>query len=257
MKRIIVYKDSDGMTQIAGDLSEITSRYTGSSAAAQQKKAEPVRVQSLETKENIKKEAIKRLGEAVVMVLLYEGTGEDSYIGSATGIIVSPEGYVLTNQHVIAGATKFIVRLPEQTEEFDMVIHGVSQYYDLALLKPVKPAGASLPFIMFGNSGQVEQGDEILVLGYPYLLSDGRRTDYDKPASADGSISLIRDSEGTFQLDCSLNPGHSGGPLISLVNGEVIGLIFAKHRGSEGMGYAIKSQIAQEFLIQMGVAQRF
>ena len=250
--KITVYKDSKGMTGIADDIDAIESKYVKKTDATV-KKTEPVRVRAAESRENIKKEAIKRIGEAVAMILLYQGTGETDYSGNATGVIVSPEGYILTNRHVVAGATKFIVRLPKGEQEFDMIIHGVDKYFDLALLKPMKPAGTALPFIEFGNSGQIEQGDEILILGYPNLVSDGDRTDYDRPASSDGSISLIRDAEGTFQLDCSLNPGNSGGPLISLANGEVIGLVFAKHRDSEGMGYAIKSQIAYEFLKTMGI----
>ncbi len=253
---ITVYKDSEGMTQITDDVGlqklarNPESKYVKTTDATAEK-AEPVRVQATESKENIKKEAIRQLGEAVAMILLY--TGANAYSGNATGVIVSPEGYILTNRHVVSGATKFIVRLPKGEQEFDMIIHGVDKYYDLALLKPMKPVGTALPFIEFGNSGQIEQGDEILVLGYPHLVSDGNRTNYDSPASSDGSISLIRDAEGTFQLDCSLNPGNSGGPLISLANGEVIGLVFAKHRDSEGMGYAIKSQIAYEFLKTMGI----
>lgn len=249
---IIVYKDSKGMTQITGAVEAIESKYVRKTSETAQK-AEPRRVQATASREQIKKEAIKHIGEAVVMILLYQGTGETAYSGNATGIIVSPEGYILTNRHVVARATRFSVRQPKSTQEFDMVIHGIDKYYDLALLKPVKPLGTTLPFVEFGNSGQIEQGDEILILGYPHLVSDGNRTDYDRPASADGSISLIRDAEGTFQLDCSLNPGNSGGPLISLANGEIVGMVFAKHRDSEGMGYAIKSRIAYEFLKTMGI----
>jgi S1-C subfamily serine protease len=254
MSKIIVYKTSGSLTQIASSIDEITDFFKDTSIAEDDKqRAKPIRVSVAPGATELKKELIKQFSGAVAIILFYEGADSDSYVGSATGIVVNPDGYILTNRHVAAGGTRFIVRLPNQTQQFDMVIHGVDHYHDLALLKPVKPIKANLPYIMFGNSGQVEQGDDVLILGYPLLLSDGVHTDYDAPASVPGSISLIRDAEDTFQLSCSINPGNSGGPLISLINGEVIGVVFAKDRRGEGVGYAIMSRVAQEFLEKMGV----
>lgn len=255
MSILIIYKDTNSLTQIARAPSEITNPFVWAAAQAEQKgKAKPLQLR-LREDVDMTKEAIRQFSPAVAIILIYEGTGDDAYAGSGTGFVVSPNGYVLTNRHVAASGTRFTVRLPQQSQEWDTVIHGVHHYHDLALLKPVKPIQGDIPYLQFGNSGSVEQGDAILVLGYPLLISDGRRTDYDVPASISGSISLIRDAEGIFQLDCALNPGNSGGPLISLLNSDVIGVIFAKDRRGEGTGYAIKSQVAIEFLRQMGIRE--
>jgi len=162
-------------------------------------------------------------------------------IGS--GIIYDPEGYLITNAHVVSGATQIKVVLPDK-REFDAGIVGMDQIHDIAKLKI---SGNKLPYAKLGNSADLIIGEWSIALGNPYgfLMNDS------KPSVSVGVISALNrsfaprqdrhDYKSMIQTDAAINPGNSGGPLAN-INGEVIGIntfIFSENGGNVGIGFAI------------------
>jgi serine protease Do len=151
-----------------------------------------------------------------------------------SGVIISPKGYILTNEHVINQATTIKVRLADQTQ-YDAVLVGADPKSDLAVLR-IEAKGA-LPFIHMGRSDDLMIGETVIAIGNPFGLSHTVTT---------GVISALNRSIRTgsrtyqdfIQTDASINPGNSGGPLLN-INGELIGINTAIYRKAEGIGFAI------------------
>jgi serine protease Do len=160
--------------------------------------------------------------------------------GTGSGVIVSPDGYILTNNHVAGPATEIKVRLHDGREFLARRI-GVDAETDLAL---IKIAAQNLPYATLGDSSKLEQGEWVIALGSPFGLEQTMTA---------GIISATgRTFGGTYdnylQTDASINPGNSGGPLINM-NGEVIGIntmIYSRSGGSEGIGFSVPSNIARK-----------
>jgi serine protease Do len=162
-------------------------------------------------------------------------------IGS--GVIFSKEGYILTNAHVVEGATKIKVIL-EDNRQFEAELIGTDSIYDIAVLKI---EGKDLPVAKLGNSDDLIIGEWVIAVGNPYgfLIKDS------KPSVSVGVISAVnrdfaQDRNGKIyrkmiQTDAAINPGNSGGPLVNIY-GEVIGLnafILSESGGNIGLGFAI------------------
>lgn len=162
-------------------------------------------------------------------------------IGS--GVIYDEEGYIITNAHVVSGATQIKVVLPDK-REFDAGIVGIDQIHDIAKLKI---SGNKLPVAKLGDSKNLIIGEWSIALGNPYgfLMNDS------KPSVSVGVISALNRSfapredrhnyKAMIQTDAAVNPGNSGGPLVN-INGEVIGIntfIFSENGGNIGIGFAI------------------
>jgi serine protease Do len=160
--------------------------------------------------------------------------------GTGSGVIISPDGYILTNNHVAGPATEIRVRLYDGREFIARRI-GVDAETDLAL---VKINAQSLPYATLGDSSRLEQGEWVIALGSPFGLEQTMTA---------GIISATgRTFGGTYdnylQTDASINPGNSGGPLINMV-GEVIGIntmIYSRSGGSEGIGFSVPSNMAKK-----------
>jgi len=156
-----------------------------------------------------------------------------------SGVIVSADGYILTNAHVVAGAEEITVRL-DNRNEFPATLVGSDNHSDIAVLKIEKN---NLPFAKFGNSDQVKVGQWVLAIGAPFGLE---QTATQGIVSA-VSRSLPNDTYVPFiQTDVALNPGNSGGPLFNL-DGEVIGInsqIFSRTGGYMGLSFAIPINLA-------------
>ncbi|MBC8345902.1 MAG: trypsin-like peptidase domain-containing protein [Candidatus Marinimicrobia bacterium] len=165
--------------------------------------------------------------------------------GSGSGVVISPDGYVLTNNHVIEHATKIIVKLPGG-DEFNAEVVGVDMITDMALLKL---DGSDFPFVNMGNSDKLIIGEWAIALGNPFGLFDVNQ----QPTATVGIISgkdldfglqSGKVFQDMIQTDAAINPGNSGGPLIN-ANGELIGIntfIFTGSnvgQGSIGIGFAI------------------
>jgi Do/DeqQ family serine protease len=176
--------------------------------------------------------------------------------GLGSGVIVSPDGYVLTNQHVIDGAQRITIELPDRSS-FDAKTVGSDPASDLAVLK-IKTKG--LPSLPLGNSDAVRVGDVVLAFGNP--LGVGQTVTMGI-ISAKGRATGL--GEGTYedflQTDAPINKGNSGGALVSS-RGELIGInsqILSGSGGNIGIGFAIPASMADNVmhqLIEHGSVQR-
>jgi len=164
-----------------------------------------------------------------------------------SGVIVSPQGYVLTNHHVIAGADEIQVSLKDGRSARARVI-GTDAETDIALLKIELD---SLPAISIGDSDRLEVGDVVLAIGNPFGVG---QTVTMGIVSATGRTQLgINTFENFIQTDAAINPGNSGGALID-ANGNLIGIntaIFSRSGGSMGIGFAIPSNMARNIMVQL------
>ena len=172
---------------------------------------------------------------------------EQSGIGS--GFIISEDGYLITNHHVIEGADEILVRMNNRQEFYAEVI-GTDEQSDIALLKV---QANDLPVVKFADTSALEVGDWVLAIGSPF--------DLDYSASA-GIVSAIGRSLPSstgqnyvpfIQTDVAINPGNSGGPLFNL-DGEVVGVnsqIYTRSGGFMGLSFAIPSSVAQDVVDQL------
>lgn len=171
--------------------------------------------------------------------------GEQRSLGS--GFIISNDGYILTNNHVIDDAGTVTVRLSNK-EEYKAKVIGVDDKTDLALIKI--NATHSLPFVPLGVSANLQVGDWVLAIGNPFGLEETVTAGI---VSAKGRIIEGGAYDDFIQTDASINPGNSGGPLLNL-QGEVIGInsaIFSQSGGNIGIGFAVPSDLAKSILTQL------
>ena len=151
-----------------------------------------------------------------------------------TGLIISPEGHVLTNQHVLAGATQIHVALSDG-REFEGELIGADPETDLAVVQI--RSREPLPFVELGSSDDLLIGETVIAIGNPFGLHHTVTTGV--LSAENRSIrSSEREYHGFLQTDASINPGNSGGPLLNL-DGEVIAINTAIFREAEGIGFAI------------------
>lgn len=164
-----------------------------------------------------------------------------------SGVIVSPNGFILTNNHVIEGAQEIQVALSDGRNAQAVVI-GTDPDSDLAVLHVDLE---HLPAITFGSSDQVRVGDEVLAVGNPFGVGE---TVTSGIISALGRSRLgINTFENFIQTDAAINPGNSGGALVD-VNGNLIGInsaIYSRSGGSQGIGFSIPVSIAQNVMEQI------
>ena len=157
---------------------------------------------------------------------------------SGSGFIITEDGYVVTNYHVVSGASSVEVTL-YNGDTYDATVIGGDSDYDVAVLK-INAAG--LQPVTLGESADVNVGDTVLAIGNPlgeltFSMSQGIVSSCDRAINVDGTpFNMI-------QVDCSINPGNSGGPLVNLY-GEVVGIVSAKYSSYssttvEGLGFAI------------------
>ena len=199
---------------------------------------------------------VERISPAVVTVLNLDATGGEQ--GSGSGIIIAPDNYVITNNHVVEDAQQLAIVLSDGTTRAATLVGG-DQYADVAVLRIVDglPVGAQ-----FGDSDTLQPGQTLIAIGSPLgnfkntvtvgvLSATGRRLD-----TGDGFY-----MDDLLQTDAAINPGNSGGPLLDL-QGRVMGLNTAIVRGdglgqtiAEGLGFAVASNTVRaisEQLIQRG-----
>ena len=173
------------------------------------------------------------------------GDQDDSaQTGLGSGVIVSPQGYILTNNHVVEAADEILVMLNDGRQTQAKVI-GTDPETDLAVLKVNLD---KLPVMVMNNSEQVQVGDIVLAIGNPFGVG---QTVTSGIISALGRNQLgINTFENFIQTDAAINPGNSGGALVD-VQGNLLGIntaIYSKSGGSMGIGFAIPVSIAKQVL---------
>ncbi|GIV57318.1 MAG: protease [Rhodothermaceae bacterium] len=178
-----------------------------------------------------------------------------------SGVIISAQGYVVTNNHVVDGAERITVTLSDK-RQYDATVVGVDPNTDLAVLRIEPEAPDALPVIALGNSDDVEVGEWVLAVGNPFRLTSTVTAGI---VSALGrQVNIIEDSFGIedfIQTDAAINPGNSGGALVNL-NGELVGIstAIATESGSyEGYGFAVPVNLVERVvsdLIAYGEVQR-
>ncbi len=168
-------------------------------------------------------------------------------ISGGSGFIISSDGKIVTNHHVVKDATTITVVL-KNGEEKEAKLLGADPRTDLAVLKI---ESQNLPYLTFGNSDQIEIGEWAIPIGSPFGL---QATLTHGVISAKGRQDLrITDLDDLIQTDAPINPGNSGGPLCNIL-GEVIGIntaILSKNGGSLGIGFAIPSKMAKHVIDQI------
>lgn len=163
-----------------------------------------------------------------------------------SGLVISADGYVVTNNHVVEGADEIIVRFADETEHKAKLV-GRDTKNDIALLKVDN--GNTLPYAPLGDSSAVKVGEWVLAIGNPFGLGGS--------VSAGIISARGRQIGGAYddflQTDAAINPGNSGGPLFNL-NGDVIGIntaILTRSGGSNGIGFAIPSNTVKNIVEQI------
>ncbi|MEZ5537365.1 MAG: DegQ family serine endoprotease [Thiolinea sp.] len=168
-----------------------------------------------------------------------------------SGFIMSEDGYVVTNHHVVNGADEVIVKLNDQ-REFEAELVGSDKRSDLALLKI---EAEDLPVVKMGNSDKIAVGEWVLAIGSPFGFESSATSGI---ISATGR-NLPRDSYVPFiQTDVAINPGNSGGPLFNL-DGEVIGInsqIYSRSGGFMGLSFAIPINMAMDVIEQLKAGKK-
>ncbi|MEZ4601052.1 MAG: DegQ family serine endoprotease [Syntrophotaleaceae bacterium] len=176
-------------------------------------------------------------------------------MGQGSGFLISSDGYILTNNHVVGQADTVTVKL-QNGREYTAKIVGTDPPTDLAV---IKIEATKLPFLKLGDSSNLEVGDWVLAVGNPFGLSHTLTAGI---VSAKGRSGIgLNDYEDFIQTDAAINPGNSGGPLVNL-DGEVVGIntaIFSRSGGYMGIGFAIPINMAKnirEQLVEEGQVTR-
>ena len=181
--------------------------------------------------------------------------GSEVQAGLGSGVIVSPDGYVLTNNHVVEGADEIEIILNDSRRAVAKVI-GTDPDTDLAVLKVDLD---KLPVIVLGNSDSLQVGDQVLAIGNPFGVG---QTVTSGIVSALGRNQLgINTFENFIQTDAAINPGNSGGALVD-IHGDLLGIntaIYSRSGGSMGIGFAVPvstARMVMEGLVKDGQVTR-
>ena len=193
----------------------------------------------------------------------FGGAPEEEYErkGLGSGVIVGSDGYILTNEHVISGASEVKVKLFDG-REFDAEIKGADKRSDLAVIK-IDAKG--LPVAKLGDSENLQIGRWVVAIGNPF----GFAIDNPEPTVTVGVVSALnrylpalgrrdRDYDNLIQTDAAINPGNSGGPLVNL-KGEIIGIntaIITTSGGYQGLGFAIPINKAKKILDKLSAGEK-
>jgi S1-C subfamily serine protease len=172
--------------------------------------------------------------------------GRFEHPGTGSGFVVDPDGEVLTNHHVIAGADRIFVRFPGESREYPAELVGSDPLTDLALLR-IDPAGRALPYLAFGDSETLMVGDWVVAVGNPFGNLEGSMTVGILSAKGRGDLNiqgLTPRYQDFLQTDASINFGNSGGPLVD-VRGRVVGVNTAINTQGQGIGFAVPSRMVQ------------
>jgi Do/DeqQ family serine protease len=167
---------------------------------------------------------------------------ESESLGS--GVLVDPSGIIVTNNHVVSGATDVKVAV-QDGHQYDVQVLIADPKTDLAVLKIKDPGGKTFPTLPFANSDDLEVGDLVLAIGNPFGVGQTVTSGIVSALQRTGIESS--DYEAFIQTDAAINPGNSGGALVNL-QGQLVGIntaIFSRSGGSVGIGFAIPANMAK------------
>jgi S1-C subfamily serine protease len=234
-----------------GDTTRVVKQAPISQAAT-----DPAATQSGRTVQDI----YKTEGKGVVFIQS-QGVSSDSNAfgeqqqGTATGsgFVVDGDGTIITNAHVVDGASKVTVSFEEGGEAIDADVKGVDDDADIAVLK-INPEGRDLTVLPLGDSSKAQVGDPVVAIGNPFGLqrtvTTGIVSALQRQVDAPSGFPI----SGVIQTDASINPGNSGGPLLN-ARGEVIGInsqiATGGGQGSVGIGFAVPINVAKNELPQL------
>ena len=162
-----------------------------------------------------------------------------------SGFVISADGYIVTNNHVVDGADEVKVQFRNNEKPLSAKIIGRDPETDLALLKI--EGRSNLPYLEFGDSSKIKVGEWVLAIGNPFGLENTVTLGI---VSAKGRIIGAGPFDNFLQTDASINPGNSGGPLIDL-DGKVVGINTAIVASGQGIGFAIPSNMARDVITQL------
>ena len=173
---------------------------------------------------------------------------------AGSGFIISKDGFIITNNHVVEGATKIAVQFFEDDDEYEAKVIGRDPLTDSALLQLVEKPNRPLPEAKFGDSSQMEPGDWVMAIGNPFSLAHTVSVGVISATARPFPVAEQRFSN-VLQTDAAINPGNSGGPLLNL-RGEVIGVNTAIYSsgtmmggaGNIGIGFAIPINTVRDVL---------
>jgi serine protease Do len=195
-------------------------------------------------------EAVDRVAPAVVRIRIQSGGLFGSSEGTGSGVIFDPNGWILTNRHVVEDAETVEVYLPDG-REFDGTVYGIDTLTDLAI---VKVDGTDLPTAPVGSSDELVPGQLAIAignpLGYENSVTTGIVSGLGRQIQAsDAQQATAETLRNLIQTDAAINPGNSGGPLVNSA-GQVIGVNTAVSTTANGLGFAIPIDVAKPIMRQ-------
>jgi serine protease Do len=175
---------------------------------------------------------------------------------AGTGFIISKEGVIITNNHVVEGATKVLVSLygEDEGQEYPARVVGRDPLTDSALIELTEKPNHTMPEAKFGDSSQIQQGDFVMAIGNPFGLAHTVSVGVVSALKRPFPVATGR-SQDMIQTDAAINPGNSGGPLLN-ARGEVVGIntaIYsdARQSGNIGIGFAVPVNAVRDLLPQL------
>jgi serine protease Do len=187
------------------------------------------------------------------------GKGKRQPLGLGSGVIVSPDGYILTNNHVVEGADEIEVTIGQAQHVYKAKKIGTYPSTDIAVIKIEGAAGKEFPAVTIADSDKMRAGDIVIAVGNPFGLTQSATMGV-VSATGRGGMGII-DYENFIQTDASINMGNSGGALVDF-QGRLVGIntaIFSRSGGNQGIGFAVPSNLARgvmESLLKTGKVQR-
>jgi S1-C subfamily serine protease len=192
-------------------------------------------------------DVVDKVGPAVVRVETPPDRDKGQRGGTGSGVVISPDGLVLTNSHVVQGAAAVRLALPDARTVKARVL-GDDPHTDLALLRMVDDV--SLPAARLGNSKSLRRGQLVVAIGNPLGFESTVTTGVVSALGRSLRASTGRLIDDVIQTDAALNPGNSGGPLVSS-RGEVIGINTAVIAGAQGICFAVASNTASHVVSEI------
>ncbi len=180
---------------------------------------------------------------------------EETMMAAGTGFIISKDGLILTNNHVVEGASKIAVSFSSEVDvEYDAKLIGRDPLSDSALIQLVTKPAAPLVEAKFGDSSQMQPGDWVMAIGNPFGLDHTVTVGVISGLERSLTVAEGRSQE-VLQTDAAINPGNSGGPLLN-IRGEVIGINTAilsndRQSGNLGIGFAVPINVVRDLLPQL------